>query len=45
LQAETIGVEVLQGRFQAYIEFLEEHEVVEDQVPSLLLQLYYKLHY
>ena len=32
MQAETIGVEVLRGRFEKYMEFLEEHEVVEDQM-------------
>eukprot|EP00802_Teleaulax_amphioxeia_P022555 Tamp_23017.p1 GENE.Tamp_23017~~Tamp_23017.p1 ORF type:complete len:244 (+),score=75.31 Tamp_23017:94-732(+) len=31
-QAESIGVEVLRQRFDKYIEFLEEHEVVEDQM-------------
>lgn len=31
-QAETIGVEVLDSRFKKYIQFLEEHEVVEDQM-------------
>mmetsp|Transcript_6127 Transcript_6127/g.14114 ORF Transcript_6127/g.14114 Transcript_6127/m.14114 type:complete len:845 (+) Transcript_6127:103-2637(+) len=30
--AEDIGVEELQGRFQKYCEFLEEHEQVEDKM-------------
>jgi len=31
-QAESIGVETLRGRFDQYMEFLEDHERVEDQM-------------
>eukprot|EP00960_Hanusia_phi_P067347 766607-Hanusia_phi.AAC.4 len=31
-QAESIGVDTLRGRFDRYMEFLEDHERVEDQM-------------